>query len=476
MPSRSEVTYFSPGPAALPTEVLEAAAQALVNYKSTGIGLAEHSHRSALANDILHVTKTRFRTLLDIPDDYEVLFMQGGGSGEFSAVVYNLVGVWVERRRRRLEREITTKHPEAAKDDVDMKVFEQLQGLVRSELQVDYLVTGSWSLKASQEAARLIGSEHVNVAVDARKAGDGKFIDIPDEETWQLTPTKKDGGTGAAYVYYCDNETVDGVEFPSSPKCLEQKKGGGDAGDEEDDERIVVADMSSNMLSRQVDVRNYAVIFVSLPGEVEGSHRTWNTSNISGKAAAQKNVGCTGLTLVIVRKSLLPPATAAPPADLMRRLGLPVAPVILDYGVIAKNNSLYNTLSIFDVWVAGEVMGLLLANHGDSKVSGAEEVATGKAKLLYEALEKHPDVYQIVPRKRVRSRMNLCFRVAHGDPDVEKQWLAGAEKRGLLGLKGHRSVGGIRISNYNPIPLEGAQKLALYIEDFVSKEHDATAL
>lgn len=454
MPSRSEVTYFSPGPAALPTEVVEAAAQALVNYKSTGIGLAEHSHRSALANDVLHVTKTRFRTLLDIPDDYEVLFMQGGGSGEFSAVVYNLVGVWVERRRRRLEREITTKNPEAAKDDVDAKVLEHLQGLVRSELKVDYIVTGSWSLKASQEAARLIGSEHVNVAVDARKAGDGKFIEIPDEETWQLTPSKKDGGTGAAYVYYCDNETVDGVEFPSSPKCLEQKNGGGDVGEEEDDERIVVADMSSNMLSRQVDVRKYSVIF----------------------AAAQKNVGCTGLTLVIVRKSLLPPATAAPSADLMRRLGLPVAPVILDYGVIAKNNSLYNTLSIFDVWVAGEVMGLLLASHGDKKVSGAEEVATAKANLLYDALEKHPDVYQIVPSKRVRSRMNLCFRVAHGDPDVEKQWLAGAEERGLLGLKGHRSVGGIRISNYNPIPLEGAQKLALYIEDFVSNEHKATAL
>lgn len=260
MPSRSDVTYFGPGPAALPTPVLEAASQALLNYNSTGIGLAEHSHRSSLANDILRDTKTRLKSLLDVPDDYEILFMHGGGSGEFSAVVYNLVGVWVERRRRRLEKAITTESPDLPRDDVDARILERLRTEVREQLKVDYLVTGSWSLKASQEAARLIGPEHVNVAVDARKTNDGKFLDIPDENAWKLTPSKKEGGAGAAYVYFCDNETVDGVEFPSFPKCLEPA--------DEDEERIVVADMSSNMLSRRVQVEKYGVIFVS------GHHHT----------------------------------------------------------------------------------------------------------------------------------------------------------------------------------------------------------
>ncbi len=258
MPSRSDVTYFGAGPAALPTPVLEAASQALLNYNSTGVGLAEHSHRSPLANDILRDTKTRLKTLLDVPDDYDILFMQGGGSGEFSAVVYNLVGVWVERRRRKLEKEITANSPDLPKEDVNARVLEQLKTAVREELKVDYLVTGSWSLKSSQEAARLIGPEHVNVAVDARQSNNGKFLDIPGEEEWKLTPSKKEGGTGAAYVYFCDNETVDGVEFPSFPKCLER----GSASDDED-EPIVVADMSSNMLSRRVQVEKYSVIFVS---------------------------------------------------------------------------------------------------------------------------------------------------------------------------------------------------------------------
>lgn len=124
-----------------------------------------------------------------------------------------------------------------------------------------------------------------------------------------------------------------------------------------------------------------------------------------------------------------------------------MAPVILDYGVIAKNNSLYNTLSIFDVWIAGQVMGLLLSTHGNEKVSGVEKLAVAKARLLYDVLEKYPQMYHVVPRKAVRSRMNLCFRIAGGDAEFEKKWLAGAEERGLLGLKGHRSVGGIRISN-----------------------------
>lgn len=174
--------------------------------------------------------------------------MQAGGTGEFSAVVHNLVGVWIERRRRKAEKEL-----DLNEDQMAVRLSKEID----QELKLDYVVTGSWSLKASQEASRLLGAKYVNVAVDARKANEGKFGKIPDESTWSLTPTKKEGGPGSAFVYYCDNETVDGVEFPSFPQCLESQ------GEEEENETLVVADMSSNFLSRKIDIRKYAVIFVS---------------------------------------------------------------------------------------------------------------------------------------------------------------------------------------------------------------------
>lgn len=256
MPSRQEVSYFGAGPAPLPTPVVEAAGQAFVNFNDSGLGLGEISHRSPTANKILDDAKANLAALLDIPDNYEILFMQAGGSGEFSAVVQNLVPVWIERRRRRAEADVVKANPDAEKAQIDELVFQRLQKEVDEELKVDYLVTGSWSLKASQEAARLIGSKYVNVALDARKANDGKFGVIPDETTWSLTPTKREGGKGSAFVYFCDNETVDGVEFQSFPKVLEAQ------GQDAEDERLVVADMSSNFISRKVDVSKYAVIFV----------------------------------------------------------------------------------------------------------------------------------------------------------------------------------------------------------------------
>ena len=264
MPSREEVSYFGAGPAPLPTPVIEAGGKAFVNYNDTGLGLAEISHRSPTANKILADTKASLIALYDIPDSYEILFMQGGGSGEFSAVVHNLVSVWVERRRRKAYAEIKAKSSDTSDEQVEKDVLERLRKEVNDELKVDYLVTGSWSLKASQEAARLIGSKYVNVALDARKANNGKFGKIPAEDTWSLTPTRKEGGKGSALVYYCDNETVDGVEFPDFPKCLESQGG------EEEDERIVVADMSSNFLSRKIDVNKFSVIFVS-----NHTHQIW---------------------------------------------------------------------------------------------------------------------------------------------------------------------------------------------------------
>ncbi|PBP22793.1 phosphoserine aminotransferase [Diplocarpon rosae] len=428
MPERAEITYFGAGPALLPTDVLETASKALVNYNETGLGLAEHSHRSEISAKILNEAKANLATFLDIPDDYEVLFMQGGGSGEFSATVYNLVGVWVERRKQKILKGLGIKEGQEIPEDVILK---ELEKAVQEDLKIDYLVTGSWSLKASQEAARLLGAEYVNVAADARKVNDGRFGKIPEESSWKLSKNP-------AMVYYCDNETVDGVEFPGFPEILKPSADG--------EGPIVVADMSSNILSRRIPVKNFSVIFFG----------------------AQKNLGCTGITVVIIKKSLLPPAVATPPPTLLRKLGLPIGPIVLSYETIAKNNSLYNTLSIFDVFIAGEVLKNSLAIF-PNRVDDQEKIANEKAHRIYEALEKYPDSYRIVPDKTARSRMNICFRVTHlrsGIDDSERSFLKGAGDLGLTGLKGHRSVGGIRASNYNSISAEGAKKLASYIENF----------
>jgi phosphoserine aminotransferase len=403
MVNRSDINYFGAGPAPLPTAVLEKASQVLLNYKDKGIGICEISHRSADANEVLADAKQALTTLLDIPDDYEILFLQSGGSGEFSATVYNLVSIWVEKKRAEIAAEV---------GDDKAEILKRLRKVVDEELKLDYLVTGSWSLKASQEATRLVGASHVNVAVDARKSNDGKFGAIPSEAEWNLTP--RTSGGGPAFVYYCDNETVDGVEFPAFPHSLEG-----------DNAPLVCADMSSNFISRKVDVSKYAVIF----------------------GGAQKNIGNTGITIVILRKSLLPPTSQYASPDLLRDLNLPVGPIVLDYPTIAKNNSLYNTLPIFDVWIAGQVMGGLVNSYGAKRISGQEEVSNEKARLIYETLDKHSNVYRVVPSKTARSRMNICFRVHGGDAEKEKAFLAGAEEKGLLGLKGHRSVGGIRASN-----------------------------
>jgi phosphoserine aminotransferase len=306
MPSREEITYFGAGPALLPTDVLKTAASALVDYENTGLGLAEHSHRSELATGILNTTKADLAKYLDVPDDYEILFMQGGGSGEFSATVYNMVNVWVERRKQKILKELGIEESKIPENEL----VQQLQKAVDEELKIDYIVTGSWSLKASQEAARLVGAEHVNVVADARKINDGKFGKIPEESSWKLSKNP-------AMVYYCDNETVDGVEFPGFPKILEPNG---------DDSPLVVADMSSNILSRRIPVKNFSLIFFG----------------------AQKNLGSTGITVVIIKKNLLPPVVATPASTLLRKLGLPIGPIILSYETIAKNNSLYNTLSIFE--------------------------------------------------------------------------------------------------------------------------------
>ncbi|CAK7567106.1 MAG: Phosphoserine transaminase [Sporothrix epigloea] len=434
MPGRSDITYFGAGPALLPTEILERAAAALVDYNNGGLGLAEISHRSEPAAAIVREARADLASFLNVPtEEYEVILMQAGGTGEFSATVYNLVGAWVLRERAKL---VAQGLPD---DDTSPKLLDALRAKVDSELRLDYLVTGSWSLKAYQEAQRLLGADKVNLVADARKEVDtragspSKFAAIPDEKTWisRLSPN-------AAMVYYCDNETVDGVEFPAFPPALAPAAGNTVA--------PIVADMSSNILSRPVPVRNYGLLFFG----------------------AQKNLGSTGITVAIVKRSLLP----QPSAELLRALHLPIGPIVLQYETIAKNDSLYNTLSIFDVYIAGQVLKKLLATYPDDKAAGQEAVSARKAKLIYAALDAHQDVYRIAPAPAARSRMNIVFRVvigADGGDAAEKAFLKEGTALGLTGLKGHRSVGGIRASNYNSISEEGAAKLAKFIDDFAKK-------
>lgn len=284
MPARGDVHYFGAGPAPLPTTVLEEASKVLLNYNNSGIGITEISHRSPEANAILAHTQSGLRQLLDIPesdgpDGYQILFLQGGGSGEFSAVVYHMVSIWVAKKAQELGND-------------EAKIREAVKNM-----KLDYLVTGSWSLKASQEAARLAGPEHVNIVTDSRKHRDGKFGTIASPDTYTPTASKED----TALTYYCDNETVDGVEFQSAP-----------------DGANLVADMSSNFLSRPVDVRKHAAIF----------------------GGAQKNIGTTGITIAIISNRILPPNTPMAGSDLLRNLGLPIGPVVLDYPTIATGTAL----------------------------------------------------------------------------------------------------------------------------------------
>jgi phosphoserine aminotransferase len=401
MPSRSEISYFGAGPAALPTSVLETASAAILNFENSGVGLIEQSHRSASSTNIISSANAHLSSLLDIPAGYTPLWMQGGGTTQFAAVVYNLVGHWVQTQ--------------LDAHNGDLAAVKKALETARA----DYLVTGSWSKKAAEEAAR-ITTDITRVAVNA-KAATGKFGAIPPEAEWELTPAEN-----SIFAYYCDNETVDGVEFPAFPAALEG--------------RLVACDMSSNILSRRVDVSKYAILY----------------------AGAQKNVGGAGVTLVVVRDEVLKKQASV---ETLRALGLPVPPVMMYYPTLIGAGSLYNTLPIFDVFVCREVMAGLLARGG---LEVQEKVADQKAARLYGALDDAEGFYKVVPEKSVRSRMNICFRIEGGE-EVEKAFLKGAEVRGLTGLKGHRSVGGLRISNYNSIPVEAAEKLAVWIEEFAKE-------
>jgi phosphoserine aminotransferase len=350
---------FSAGPCTLPVPVLEQVRDQLLNYCGSGMSVMEMSHRSAAYEAIIQAAAQDLRTLLDIPDNYRILFLQGGASLQFSMIPMSF-----------------------------------LRGG-----SADYIVTGTWGKKAL-ESASLEGD--VKVAFDGRP---GNYSDIGELSALDLSPD-------ARYVHFTSNETIQGVEYSSDPTT----------------ERPLICDMSSDILSRAVDVSKYAMIY----------------------AGAQKNMGPAGVTVAIIRDDFL--ATAAS--------GLPP---MLDYKVADENDSMYNTPPTFAIYVCGLVYKHLLQNGG---VAASQSRSRQKSQVLYDAIDGSGGFYKGHAANRARSVMNVTFTLP--SDDLTSKFVKGATSLGLDGLKGHRSVGGVRASIYSAFPLEGCQALAAYMSEFSS--------
>ena len=353
-------TYnFCAGPAMLPTEVMLQAQEELINWHGRGCSIMEMSHRGKDFMAVAAKAEQDLRDLMQVPSNYKVLFMHGGGRGQFSAVPLNLL---------------------------------------QANQTADYIVSGAWSKSAVEEAVKY---GHINKQDIRQKTSEGiRTVVAPAD--WQLT-------NGAAYVHCCPNETVDGVEFTDLP----------------DTTSPIVADLSSTILSRPIDVSRYGVIY----------------------AGAQKNIGPSGLTLAIVREDLLPGKDA-------------VIPSVLDYRLAADNDSMFNTPPTFAWYLAGLVFKWL------KRQGGVTEMATrnqAKAALLYDYIDKS-DFYSNDVDKAYRSWMNVPFFLA--DDRLNDMFVDQAEHHGLLALKGHRMVGGMRASIYNAMPLEGVQTLVSFMQEF----------
>ncbi len=352
------VFNFAAGPATLPLEVLQQARDEMLDWRGSGMSVMEVSHRSKAFIGVAQEAETVLRELLDVPSNYKVLFLQGGATGQFSAIPLNL----------------TT-----------------------AESTVDYINTGAWSKKAISEAKRLT---KVNVAADEAASN---YSTAPAQSALKLTP-------GAAYVHYTPNETIGGVEFPYVP---------------ETNGVPLVADMSSNILSRPIDVSKFGLIY----------------------AGAQKNIGPSGLVVVIVRDDLIGKAR-------------PGIPAVWDYKAMADEGSMLNTPPTFGWYFAGLVFKWLKEQGGLRAVG---ERNRAKAEALYGYID-NSGFYRNPVSKEARSWMNVPFTLAK--PDLDKTFLSEANAAGLTNLEGHRSVGGMRASIYNAMPLEGVQALIAFMKDF----------
>jgi phosphoserine aminotransferase len=355
------VYNFAAGPATLPLEVLQQVRDELLDWQRSGMSVMEVSHRSKAFIAVAQEAESSLRRLLAVPANYKVLFLQGGATGQFSAIPLNL----------------TT-----------------------SDSTVDYINTGAWSKKAIGEAKRLT---KVNVAADEAASS---YCTVPEQGALKLTP-------GAAYVHYTPNETIGGVEFPYVPATNGVP---------------LVADMSSTILSRPVDVAKFGLIY----------------------AGAQKNIGPSGLCVVIVREDLIGKAR-------------PGTPSVWDFKAMADEGSMLNTPPTFGWYFAGLVFKWLESLGG---LTAMEERNRAKAETLYRAIESS-GFYRNPVSKNARSWMNVPFTLAK--PELDKTFLSEANAAGLTNLEGHRSVGGMRASIYNAMPLEGVQALTAFMKEFARR-------
>lgn len=352
---------FSAGPAVLPVPVLEEAQRDLVGLPGVGMSVMEISHRSKTFDEIIGRAESSLRELLGLPENYHVLFLQGGASLQFSMIPMNLL-------------------PQGG--------------------SADYILTGSWGKKAIKEAKRVGG---VNIAATT---ADGGFMRVPAQDELNLD-------ANAAYLHFTSNETIEGVEFKQEP----------DAGDVP-----LICDASSDILSRPIPAEKYALIY----------------------AGAQKNMGPSGVTLVIIRDDLLGRIP-----DGMHTM--------LDYRTHVENKSLYNTPNTFGIYIIDLVCKWLKGKGG---LEGMLRENEAKAKLLYDAIDA-TEFYRSHADVDSRSLMNVTFRLP--SEELEKKFASEATAAGLDGLKGHRSVGGIRASIYNAFPQEGVAALVSFMKEFESK-------
>ncbi|GAA4422100.1 3-phosphoserine/phosphohydroxythreonine transaminase [Acidovorax lacteus] len=358
---------FSAGPAAIPEEVLQQAAAEMLDWNGSGMGVMEMSHRGKEFLSIYERAEADLRTLLAVPPEFRILFMQGGGLAENAIVPMNLSRAGV----------------------------------------VDFVVTGSWSQKSQKEARKYASEVHI-----AASAEDSGFTTLPDPAGWSLS-------RGASYLHLCSNETIHGIEFHTLPDL---RALGSDA--------PLVIDFSSHVASRPVDWSRVGLAF----------------------GGAQKNLGPAGLTLVIVREDLLGHA-------------LPICPSAFDYRVVAENQSMFNTPPTWGIYIAGLTFQWILRQREGTLtgVAALEARNRAKAELLYRTIDESQLYYNKVATD-CRSRMNIPFFLR--DERRNDAFLAGARERGLLQLKGHKSVGGMRASLYNAMPMAGVEALVAYMREF----------
>jgi phosphoserine aminotransferase len=353
------VFNFAAGPATLPLKVLEEAREELADWQGSGASVMEVSHRSKAFVAVAREAEGLLRELLAVPENYKVLFLQGGATGQFAAVPLNLA---------------------------------------RSDSTVDYLVTGHWSKKALGEAQRF--TARASIAADEAAS---QYTTVPAQAALRLS-------AGAAYVHYTPNETIGGVEFPYVPETGSVP---------------LVADMSSTILSRPLEVSKFGLIY----------------------AGAQKNIGPAGLTVVIVREDLTGQAR-------------PGTPTVWDYRAVAAEGSMLNTPPTFAWYCAGLVFRWLKAQGGLAATAARNRA---KAQLLYGAIDSS-GFYSNPVAPSCRSWMNVPFTLA--EPALDETFVLEARRAGLANLEGHRAVGGMRASLYNAMPLEGVQALVAFMKEF----------